>query len=194
LKKFAALVLAMGILAYWVLKPAGNTGSSIESSGLARAPGQTEATGPARAEVPALQSVPVVKEAAKEPAEDPTEDPAAKPGPELTAQLEATRKALPTFDSVRGLKEEEVAHRAPPAVIEAGAALGDLEEYLERRPDEYKGATRFYAECALNEKLLPAARALCLSSLRKKPDQWAKGVKEAIGSMPAEISELAAEL
>jgi hypothetical protein len=185
-KRFGALVLVMGVLGYWVLKPSNSTvaGTSIpqESTVLNR----TEGSQPAPVATATPQAVAVVQEA--------SEDPDAKPGPELAAQLESTQKALPTYDSVKGLKEEQVAHRAPPSVIEAGAALGDLEEYLEKRPQEYKGATRFYADCVLNDRLLPAARALCLSSLRKKPDDWAKGVKEAVNRVPAEITDLEAEL
>ncbi|NDG85272.1 MAG: hypothetical protein EBX52_09600 [Proteobacteria bacterium] len=176
----------MGVLGYWVLKPSNSTVTETSVPQESPVLNRTEASQLAPVATATPQAVPVVQEA--------SEDPDAKPGPELAAQLESIQKALPTYDSVRGLKEEQVAHRAPPSVIEAGAALGDLEEYLEKRPDEFKSATRFYADCALNDRLLPAARALCLDSLRKRPDQWAKGVSEAVNRVPSEINDLAADL
>jgi hypothetical protein len=100
---------------------------------------------------------------------------------------------LATYDGVKGLKEDEV-HGTPQAVLDAGAALGDLEEYLEKRPDEFKSATPFYTECALNRSLLPSVRAVCLHALRKKPTEWAPGVSEQIQNVPLDVSDLERDL
>ena len=120
-------------------------------------------------------------------------DPANPQSEDLKKTLQEIRPRLATLDSIQGLKAEEV-HGTPPAVLEAGAALGDLEEYLERRPEEYRSATPFWAECASNAKLFPAVRAFCLHSLRKKPSEWASGVSDQVKALPQEIISLEADL
>ncbi len=201
MKKWAVLVLVIGMAGYWISRPdkghpqssandpaarsltqSPNAAESVPAP-VAEGGSQSAATGSGAGAVPTVRGGAV-----------PSGESDLKPGVELAEKIEAAQKALPTHESMIGLKEEEVAHRAPPSVIEAGSALGDLAEYLEGRPGEFKAASRFYADCALNEKIVPAARALCLSTLQKNPDQWAQGVKEAIDSIPAAISALAAEL
>jgi hypothetical protein len=117
------------------------------------------------------------------------------PGPDLQARIEIVRNALPTVEAVRKSGEEEVAHRPPRQVIEGGLALGELAEYLTRHPSEYKSATLFYAECALDSALLPAARAICLKALTKRgPSEWAHGVAGAVERVPRSIAEISAQL
>ncbi len=184
MKRAIALILALGAIGFLVLRTQSPTPTTIEQHEPYRNPTQNGTQDNAQA--PIVNSESDLGGSSKTQNEDPS--------PELKAEIEKTSAALPTIQSLKGMKEEDVAHRAPHQVIEAGAALGDLAEYLERHPSEFKNATAFYAKCALNESLLPAARALCLSTLRKKPNDWASGVKESIERVPEDIKGIAADL
>ena len=184
MKRGIALVLGLGVMGYLILRASLPSTSVIEQHEPYRNPTQNATLNEAQAPT---TSVPknegeVVKVANEE------------PGPELKSELEKVTAALPTLASLKRMKEEDVAHRAPHQVVEAGAALGDLAEYLDRHPSEFKSATPFYANCALNETLLPSARALCLNTLQKKPAEWAQGVKESLERVPDEIKGLSADL
>jgi hypothetical protein len=87
--------------------------------------------------------------------------------------------------------DDEAAHHVGPELIRAGQALGDLAEYLERRPEEFMAASVFYANCAADETLMPASRAVCYSALSKNKDQWAPGVAERISRVGPDILDIA---
>ena len=90
--------------------------------------------------------------------------------------------------------DDEAAHHAGPELIQAGQALGDLAEYLERRPEEFRAASVFYANCAADESLMPASRAVCFAALMKKKDDWAPGVADRISRVGPEIVDIAKSL
>lgn len=90
--------------------------------------------------------------------------------------------------------DDEAAHHAGPELIQAGQALGDLAEYLERRPEEFRAASVFYANCAADESLMPASRAVCYAALMKKKDEWAPGVADRISRVGPEIVDIAKSL
>ena len=186
MKRVAVVVLGLGLLGYGILRSGGGDPVAAPETVAAREPSRTPPD-PVQNQNPIPQGG--VVEAKSEDAlasETPSED--------LKSELERVSQALPRMTAVKGLNEEQVAHRAPPLVMEAGAALGDLAEYLEKRPNEFKNATPFYAKCALDEQLMPAARAMCLHALSQKPAEWAKGVKESVDRVPAEIADLASQL
>jgi hypothetical protein len=89
---------------------------------------------------------------------------------------------------------EDEAHGTPARIIEAGAALGDLEEFLERKPEEFQSASRFFSECAAGQEVPPSIRAMCLHSLRNNPTQWAPGVSAKLEGLPSEVVDLEAQL
>ncbi len=178
MKKIMVVIGVVGAVGFLVLKEAGaGRAPEIKSGGL-------------RASIPKEQAAKksVLLPEANEPADD-------SPGPDLQARIEIVRNALPTVESIKKLGEEAVAHRPPKQVIEGGLALGELSEYLTRHPSEYKSATLFYAECALDSGLLPAARAICLKALTKRgPSEWANGVAGAVERVPRSIAEISAQL
>jgi hypothetical protein len=111
----------------------------------------------------------------------------------LRKQIDFASGVIPRVTALRSRPPEDL-HHAPEGVVEAGAAIGDLLEYLARHPEHFKEASRFFSECAADADVLPAIRALCLHSIQDKPDQWAPGVKERIEGIPPSILELESEL
>lgn len=107
--------------------------------------------------------------------------------------LENARKSLPTISSVRAGNPDEL-HGPPEGVLNAGAAIGELQEYLSRNPEHFSKASGFFADCASNAEVLPAIRALCLHSAKQNPARWAPGVKERMEALPAPILELESQL
>ncbi len=118
---------------------------------------------------------------------------AAPYSPELSQEIGKVKRALPTLGDLQDLPSDE-AHSTPARIIEAGAALGELEEFLERRPEEFPSASRFFSECAAGSELPPSVRAMCLHSLRNNPTQWAPGVSAKIEALPSEVVDLEAQL
>lgn len=112
---------------------------------------------------------------------------------ELAREILKVKKALPSLKDLGSLPDDEV-HGTPARIIEAGAALGELEEFLERKPEEFHGASRFFSECAVGEDLPASIRAMCLHSLRNNPTQWAPGVSARLESVPSEVMDLEAQL
>lgn len=137
--------------------------------------------------------VPGVKDASA-----PKLSPAASPaGIELPAGLktvlDAVRPTLPLVAEHRPANDEE-AHHTSPELLESARALGDLAEYLEQRPDEFKAASVFYADCASDVKLMPAVRAVCYSSLMKKRADWHPDVSRKVAGVEPQIIEIAKSL
>jgi hypothetical protein len=112
---------------------------------------------------------------------------------ELQTIVRAVRAALPKKSELKPA-DDEAAHHVGPELIRAGQALGDLAEYLERRPEEFKAASVFYANCASDETLMPASRAVCYSALSKNKSQWAPGVAERISRVGPDILDIAKSL
>jgi len=111
----------------------------------------------------------------------------------LNLEIQKVRKALPSLAELRNLPSDEV-HGTPAKIIEAGAALGELEEYLERRPEEFPEASRFFSDCAVGSEFPSSIRAMCLHSLRNNPSQWAPGVSAKLEALPSEVTDLEAQL
>ena len=112
---------------------------------------------------------------------------------EFRTMVRAVQAALPKKTELKPA-DDEAAHHVGPELIRAGQALGDLAEYLERRPEEFKAASVFYANCAADENLMPASRAVCYSALSKNKDQWAPGVAERISRVGPDIVDIAKNL
>jgi hypothetical protein len=112
---------------------------------------------------------------------------------DLSNRIKLIRNLLPPIDRVR-TETQDALHGVPQSLIEVGGALGELEEYLDHSPGQFKAASQFYADCAENRKILPAARALCIHSLKKHPDDWAPGIKERISTVDPQILELESQI
>ena len=112
---------------------------------------------------------------------------------ELTNEIGKAKRALPMLSDLKSIPADE-AHSTPARIIEAGAALGELEEYLEKKPEEFMAASRFFSDCASGTELPPSVRAMCLHSLRNNPTQWAPGVSAKLEALPSEVIDLEAQL
>jgi hypothetical protein len=112
---------------------------------------------------------------------------------DLSSELAKVRRALPTLVDLKSIPADE-AHSTPARIIEAGAALGELEEYLEKKPEEFMAASRFFSDCASGAELPASVRAMCLHSLRNNPTQWAPGVSAKLETLPSEVVDLEAQL
>jgi hypothetical protein len=112
---------------------------------------------------------------------------------DFSETLENARKSLPTISSVRAGNADEL-HGPPEGVLNAGAAIGELQEYLSRNPEHFSKASEFFADCASNAQVLPGIRALCLHSAKENPARWAPGVKERMEALPAPILDLESQL
>ena len=112
---------------------------------------------------------------------------------ELRGVVQTVRASLPKKQEMKPA-DDEAAHHAGPELIRAGQALGDLAEYLERRPEEFRAASVFYAECAADEALMPANRAVCYAALLKKKSEWAPGVAARISRVGPEVVDIARNL
>ena len=112
---------------------------------------------------------------------------------ELSNEIGKARRALPMLADLKSIPADE-AHSTPARIIEAGAALGELEEYLEKKPEEFMAASRFFSDCASGAELPPSVRAMCLHSLRNNPTQWAPGVSAKLEALPSEVVDLEAQL
>ncbi len=188
MKRPFLLISAVGVisLAVWWSR----SGSSLPVSTQELPSGSFETQGLPSASVPPLPASPARGEASqgKSPilqGETGTED--------LKRVIGAVQGALPKKSEVKPA-DDEAAHHAGPELIRAGQALGDLAEYLERRPEEFKAASVFYANCAADEALMPASRAVCYAALSKKKDEWAPGVAERISRVGPEIIDIAKNL
>ena len=101
---------------------------------------------------------------------------------------------MPLLPGTSGISAED-AHGTPPQVIEAGAALGDLEEYLDQNPGDFKTVIEFYLECAGNSRTFPAVRAVCLHSLKKRgPGLISPIDQKRIAALPEEVRRIESEL
>ncbi len=112
---------------------------------------------------------------------------------ELQTMVRAAQAELPKKSELKPA-DDEAAHHVGPELIRAGQALGDLAEYLERRPEEFRAASVFYASCAGDEALVPATRAVCYAALSKNKERWAPGVAERISRVGPEIVDIAKNL
>ena len=85
----------------------------------------------------------------------------------LARLIHEVREKIPSLPGPSDMTAEQ-AHQTPPQVLEAGAALGDLEEHLDQNPGDLGSVIPFYLECAENTKTFPAVRAVCLHALKKR--------------------------
>jgi len=105
------------------------------------------------------------------------------PGPNRFAQLHAK---LPTLDAVEKASEEEL-HHGPPGLKEGSAVLGRVVEEMARDDKAIPDGVAFYRQCAKDEKVLTAIRAVCL----KRLSDWAPRAKPPI---EVDLSEFSSEL
>lgn len=112
---------------------------------------------------------------------------------DLNRLLKTISPALPRIGS-HDPGSDEAAHHTSPELLEAGRMLGDLAEYLERRPEEFKSASIFYADCSADSGLMPAVRAVCYSALLKNKKDWDAAVPAKLKGVPPEVIGIASEL
>jgi hypothetical protein len=187
----AAAALAAGGLAYWILSaaPKGGPGSSVSLSTETSAPAPRAAPVPAATATAAGLATAVATEtSASSPAA-----PAALPltPEEFSRRAESVLASLPTLDQLHALSAEEL-HRTPRAVLDAGAAIGDLAEAVAKNPSLAPEALGFYGKCARRENASTSVRAACLSDLRELSRRQGTPADET--GIPSSVTKLADKL
>jgi hypothetical protein len=114
--------------------------------------------------------------------------------PALEGLISRAKEKIPALPDPSTLTAEQ-AHGTPPQVIEAAAALGDLEEYLEQNPGDLNSVIPFYLECAENSRTFPAVRAFCLHALKTRGEGRISPIdQKRIAALPEEVRRIESEL
>jgi hypothetical protein len=186
-KRSFLLIVTLALIAlgmWWIRVPSSSgTGAGLDIP-LVASPGSTPLTVISKTGNSVLGGAPMA------PAGEPPVDPGTE---DLQTVIRAVQATLPKITELKPA-DDEAAHHVGPELIRAGQALGDLAEYLERRPEEFKSASVFYASCAADENLMPASRAVCYAALARNKGQWAPGVAERISRVGPDIVDIAKNL
>jgi hypothetical protein len=112
---------------------------------------------------------------------------------ELEELIQKTMAVLPEIGKLKFAPGEDP-HQTPGQLIDAGNQLGELAEYLERHPEQFRSASGFYADCAAKESLVTAIRAVCYHALMLKRSEWQNGVSERISRVTPDVIDIANQL
>lgn len=107
--------------------------------------------------------------------------------------LDREFKKLPTIDDIQGLTEEEV-HYTPEVIKEAGGVIGRIHDEAENNPAKRVAAMQFFKQCAEDQEMVPAIRAVCLKKILKLIPIWQIPVPLSDKHISQEITDLAAKL
>ncbi len=107
--------------------------------------------------------------------------------------LDLEFKSLPTIDDLKNLTEEEV-HFTPEAVKEAGGVIGRIQDEAENDSSKRIPAMNFFKNCAEDQELVPAVRAVCLNKTLKLIPIWQIPMPLSDELISHEISDLASKL
>ncbi len=101
--------------------------------------------------------------------------------------LSQTLVNLPTVNDLQKLPNE-LLHRTPPPILEAGRDLALIKDILNVHPDFIKFAMDFYQTCADNSEAPHAVRALCLTNIMYESKKENQPIN--LDHYPKEIVEL----
>jgi hypothetical protein len=139
-------VIAAGV-AYWILGTAPAPVPSEESSAVSVS---TEVSAPVAAAPSATATAASVSTNVLE---------------EFARKTESVFATLPRISELRALPAEQV-HTTPAALINAGAAIGEVAEAIEKNPALAPQGIAFYGKCARAGDISVSVRAVCLHDLR----------------------------
>lgn len=107
--------------------------------------------------------------------------------------LDREFKKLPTIDDIQGLTEEEV-HYTPEVIKEAGGVIGRIHDEAENDPAKRVAAMQFFKQCAEDQQMVPAIRAVCLKKILKLVPVWQIPMPLSDKLISQEITDLVAKL
>lgn len=107
--------------------------------------------------------------------------------------LDQQFKTLPSIDDLQGLPEEEV-HYTPEVIKDAGGVIGRIHDEAENDPAKRLAAMHFFKQCAEDQEMVPAIRAVCLNKILKLIPVWQIPVPLSDELISQEITDLAAKL
>ncbi len=108
------------------------------------------------------------------------------------ALIETIRTTLPTVEGIRQLPGDH--HETSPEITDSGRNLGALAKFLEEHPDFIATALPTYLDCARDESIMPATRALCTFRMKYYRKYWNQDLSSAYPKIPVEIRNLADQL
>jgi hypothetical protein len=100
---------------------------------------------------------------------------------------------LPKIAELRALPASETQHGTPRPVLEAGAAIGEIADAIDRNPALAPEGLEFYGKCAHGADLSLSARALCLANQRELARKQGEEPASEEG-IPAAVTGLADKL
>lgn len=112
---------------------------------------------------------------------------------EFQDDLDREFKKLPTIDDLQQLTEEEV-HYTPEVIKEAGGVIGRIHDEAENDPTKRVAAMQFFKQCAEDQQMVPAIRAVCLKKILKLVPVWQIPMPLSDKLISQEITDLVAKL
>jgi hypothetical protein len=111
----------------------------------------------------------------------------------LEAELDDALDDLVTMDELKELDSKDV-HETPDLILDAGAALGELQEKAQRDPSRRQRTVEFFSSCAQSEDIATAVRAVCWNKVVTLIPEWDLFFPLSEAKIPEEIQLLASKL
>lgn len=112
---------------------------------------------------------------------------------QLEEELFEKMKALPKVSDLKDMTDEEV-HHTPMMVKEGGLLIGRLHEAAQVNPKRREATLKFFKNCAENDELLPAVRALCWKRTISQIVEWKIFLPISDAKVSEEIKALATKI
>ena len=121
------------------------------------------------------------------------ETPVQEKNSELKEELNEYLKELPTMGELKNLSEEEV-HHTPTMIKDGGAILGKIHAAAEKNPERREDTLKFFKECAEDEEVVTALRAVCWNKVMTLIPEWQIFLSISDAQVSEEVKSLASQL
>lgn len=111
----------------------------------------------------------------------------------IKEELDNSLKDLPTMGEISNLSEEEV-HHTPSMIRDGGAILGKIHAKAESDPARRPETLSFFKECAEDEEVVPALRAVCWNKVMTLIPEWKIFLPISDAKVSDEVKNLASQL
>lgn len=111
----------------------------------------------------------------------------------LQEEFERKEKDLPTLSSLKNLSDEE-AHHTSEFITEGAKIIGEAQEAASIDPTRREATLEFFLNCAINEDIVPAIRALCWNRTLKESTNWGIVLPLSEFEIPEDIRKLSHQM
>lgn len=111
----------------------------------------------------------------------------------IKEELDESLKDLPTMGELSNLSEEEV-HHTPSMIRDGGAILGKIHAKAESDPERRPDTLAFFKECAEDEEVVTALRAVCWNKVMTLIPEWEIFLPISDAKVSDEVKNLASQL